>query len=192
MALSSSYKLQSPPLAFAVTHQNSHETAHFPFPTAMFRKNPVAQTLFSHSHGATLFTTAQRRHTSFVKKEKTAEPSAPPIALPPTKRLAIVTCMDARIKWNPVSFDYALSDAFSIPSSSLGSLRVMRISFGMPGAWHAIRSLVISQRLLGTRNITIYRHTGCCMVTFAARNLSNSSSQWVRPDSTACAEQVDA
>ncbi|KAJ7042677.1 carbonic anhydrase [Mycena alexandri] len=141
-----------------MTHQNSHETA-FALPRS------------------TLFNTARRTHSSFVGKEKTAEPSALPIALPPTKRLAIVTCMDARI--NP----------FEQLGFSEGDAHIIRNAGGM--AKDAIRSLVISQRLLGTRNIAVYHHTGCGMVTFRGSELKQLV-KWARPDSAACAEQVDA
>ncbi|KAJ3834742.1 carbonic anhydrase [Lentinula raphanica] len=77
----------------------------------------------------------------------------PPIALPPTKKLAIVTCMDARI--NP----------FTQLGIKPGEAHIIRNAGGM--ARDALRSLVISQRLLGTREIAVYHHTGCGMATFS-------------------------
>ncbi|KAJ7785871.1 carbonic anhydrase [Mycena metata] len=88
-----------------------------------------------------------------------------------------VTCMDARI--NP----------FEQLGFSEGDAHIIRNAGGM--AKDAIRSLVISQRLLGTRNIAVYHHTGCGMVTFRGPELKQLV-KWARPDSTACAEQVDA
>ncbi|KIK66668.1 hypothetical protein GYMLUDRAFT_69807 [Collybiopsis luxurians FD-317 M1] len=75
-----------------------------------------------------------------------------PIALPPAKRLAILTCMDARI--NP----------FQQLGLNLGDAHIIRNAGGM--ARDALRSLIISQRLLGTREIAVYHHTGCGMATF--------------------------
>ncbi|GAV99629.1 carbonic anhydrase [Lentinula edodes] len=83
--------------------------------------------------------------------------SKPPIALPPTKRLAIVTCMDARI--NP----------FTQLGIKMGEAHIIRNAGGM--ARDALRSLIISQRLLGTREIAVYHHTGCGMATFSKPDL---------------------
>ncbi|KAF7437175.1 hypothetical protein PC9H_004011 [Pleurotus ostreatus] len=80
-----------------------------------------------------------------------------PIALPPTKRLAIVTCMDARI--NP----------FSQLGIDLGEAHIIRNAGGV--ARDALRSLIISQRLLGTREIAVYHHTGCGLVTMTTPGL---------------------
>ncbi|KAF5357538.1 hypothetical protein D9757_012358 [Collybiopsis confluens] len=76
-----------------------------------------------------------------------------PIALPPAKKLAILTCMDARI--NP----------FQQLDLKLGDAHIIRNAGGM--ARDALRSLIISQRLLGTREIAVYHHTGCGMATFS-------------------------
>lgn len=61
--------------------------------------------------------------------------------------------MDARI--DPVS-------AFGI---SLGDAHVVRNAGG--SAKEALRSIIISQQLLGTREIILVKHTGCGMLTFA-------------------------
>ena len=65
---------------------------------------------------------------------------------------SLVTCMDARI--DPRS-------AFGI---ELGDAHVIRNGGG--SAKEALRSLVISQQLLGTREILLVKHTGCGMLTF--------------------------
>ena len=74
------------------------------------------------------------------------------LPMPPGRRLAIVTCMDARI----------------IPSRALGleegDAHVIRNAGGR--ARDALRSLVISQRLLGTNEIAVIHHTDCGMLTF--------------------------
>ncbi|MCJ1323287.1 hypothetical protein MMC15_008642 [Xylographa vitiligo] len=74
------------------------------------------------------------------------------LALPPAKQYAVVTCMDARI--DPAA-------AFGI---SLGDAHVIRNAGG--NAKDALRSLVISQQLLGTKEILLIKHTGCGMLTF--------------------------
>jgi carbonic anhydrase len=79
------------------------------------------------------------------------------LPLPPARRVAILTCMDARI----------------LPSRALGleegDAHVIRNAGGR--ARDALRSLVISQRLLGTREIAVIHHTDCGMLTFTNRDL---------------------
>ncbi|KAL8766739.1 MAG: hypothetical protein Q9209_006561 [Squamulea sp. 1 TL-2023] len=67
----------------------------------------------------------------------------------PAKKYAIVTCMDCRI--DPVS-------AFGI---SLGDAHVIRNAGG--SAREALRSLVISEQLLGTTEVFLIKHTHCGM-----------------------------
>ncbi|KAB8302905.1 hypothetical protein EYC80_006229 [Monilinia laxa] len=74
------------------------------------------------------------------------------LALPPAKKYAVVTCMDARIDPS-AAFGIALGDAHIIRNAG-GSAR------------DALRSLVISQQLLGTNEIVLIKHTGCGMLTF--------------------------
>ncbi|PGG95206.1 hypothetical protein AJ79_10198 [Helicocarpus griseus UAMH5409] len=74
------------------------------------------------------------------------------LALPPAKKYLVVTCMDARI--DPAA-------AFGI---SLGDAHVIRNAGAT--ARDALRSIVISQQLLGTREILLVKHTGCGMLTF--------------------------
>jgi carbonic anhydrase len=69
----------------------------------------------------------------------------------PTQRLAVVTCMDARI------------DPARLLGFEPGDAHVLRNAGGAITA-DVRRSLVISQRLLGTRSIMIIRHTGCGML----------------------------
>jgi carbonic anhydrase len=79
------------------------------------------------------------------------------LPLPPARRIAIVTCMDARI----------------LPSRVLGlqegDAHVIRNAGGR--ARDALRSLIISQRLLGTREVAVIHHTDCGMLTFNNRDL---------------------
>ncbi|KAG7089425.1 hypothetical protein E1B28_011111 [Marasmius oreades] len=79
------------------------------------------------------------------------------IALPPAKKLIILTCMDARI--NP----------FKQLDIKEGDAHIIRNAGGM--ARDALRSIIISQRLLGTREIAVYHHTGCGMVQFTTPDL---------------------
>ncbi|KAK4506395.1 hypothetical protein PRZ48_000125 [Zasmidium cellare] len=74
------------------------------------------------------------------------------LALPPAKKYLVVTCMDARI--DPAS-------AFGI---DLGDAHVIRNAGG--NARDALRSILISQHLLGTKEIVLVKHTGCGMLTF--------------------------
>lgn len=74
------------------------------------------------------------------------------LALPPAKKYLVVTCMDARI--DPAA-------AFGI---ELGDAHVIRNAGG--SAQDALRSIVISEQLLGTNEILLVKHTGCGMVTF--------------------------
>jgi carbonic anhydrase len=73
--------------------------------------------------------------------------------MPPARRLAVVTCMDARLD---------TARAFGIAE---GDAHVIRNAGGR--AIDALRSLVISQRLLGTRAVAVVHHTDCGMLTFS-------------------------
>ena len=79
------------------------------------------------------------------------------LPIPPARKLAIVTCMDARI--DPAR-------AFGLQE---GDAHVIRNAGGR--AQDALRSLVISQRLLGTNEIAVIHHTGCGMLTFTNPDL---------------------
>jgi carbonic anhydrase len=72
---------------------------------------------------------------------------------PPAKKLAIVACMDARI------------DVHRILGLEEGDAHVIRNAGGVITE-DAIRSLLISQRLLGTEEIILIHHTDCGMLTF--------------------------
>ncbi|HSK89684.1 MAG TPA: carbonic anhydrase [Euzebyales bacterium] len=75
------------------------------------------------------------------------------LPLPPGKGLAVLACMDARL------------DPARILGISEGDAHVIRNAGGVVSD-DAIRSLVISQRLLGTREIVLIHHTDCGMLTF--------------------------
>ena len=75
------------------------------------------------------------------------------LPLPPAKKLAIVACMDARIK------------VYDILGLEVGDAHVIRNAGGVVTE-DEIRSLAISQRLLGTTEIVLIHHTDCGMLTF--------------------------
>lgn len=76
-----------------------------------------------------------------------------PLPLPPSKHLAVVACMDARL------------DVYRILGLNEGESHVIRNAGGVITE-DEIRSLAISQRLLGTEEIILIHHTDCGMVTF--------------------------
>ncbi|OBJ42056.1 carbonate dehydratase [Mycolicibacterium mucogenicum] len=82
-----------------------------------------------------------------------AESFAGPLPLPPSKHVAVVACMDARL------------DVYRILGVSEGEAHVIRNAGGVITD-DEIRSLAISQRLLGTREIILIHHTDCGMLTF--------------------------
>ena len=75
------------------------------------------------------------------------------LPLPPARGLAVVACMDARL------------DPHRIMGLEEGDAHVIRNAGGVITD-DAIRSLTISQRLLGTREIALIHHTDCGMLTF--------------------------
>jgi carbonic anhydrase len=75
------------------------------------------------------------------------------LAMPPAKSVAIVACMDARL------------NVYGLLGLSEGDAHVIRNAGGVV-AEDVIRSLVISQRLLGTTEIILLHHTDCGMLTF--------------------------
>jgi len=75
------------------------------------------------------------------------------LPLPPAKHVAVVACMDARL------------DVHKIFGLQEGDAHVIRNAGGAVTD-DAIRSLAISQRLLGTKEIILIHHTDCGMLTF--------------------------
>jgi carbonic anhydrase len=75
------------------------------------------------------------------------------LPLPPAKRVAVVACMDARL------------DVYRILGLNEGEAHVIRNAGGVVTD-DEIRSLAISQRLLGTQEIILIHHTDCGMLTF--------------------------
>ena len=75
------------------------------------------------------------------------------LPMPPARKVAIVACMDARV--NP----------YPIFGLELGDADVIRNAGGVVTD-DEIRSLAISQRLLGTEEVILMHHTDCGMLTF--------------------------
>src|SRR5580658_766445 len=91
-----------------------------------------------------LLTNAEAYAASFTKGD---------LPLPPARKIAIVACMDARL--NP----------YGLLGLTEGDAHVIRNAGGVITD-DEIRSLAISQRLLGTQEIVLIHHTDCGMLTF--------------------------
>jgi carbonic anhydrase len=76
-----------------------------------------------------------------------------PLPMPPAKGVAVVACMDARL------------NLYGLLGLEEGQAHVIRNAGGVITD-DEIRSLAISQRLLGTREIILIHHTDCGMLTF--------------------------
>ena len=76
------------------------------------------------------------------------------LPLPPDKGVAVVACMDARL------------NVYGMLGLQEGDAHVIRNAGGVITD-DEIRSLAISQRLLGTREIILIHHTDCGMLTFS-------------------------
>ena len=92
----------------------------------------------------TLVANAERYAASFDKGD---------LPLPPALHVLVVACMDARL--NP----------YGVLGLSEGDAHVVRNAGGVVSD-DVIRSITISQRLLGTTEIILIHHTGCGMLTF--------------------------
>eukprot|EP01035_Chromulina_nebulosa_P019291 gene19291-25151_t len=75
------------------------------------------------------------------------------LPLPPAKHIAILACMDARL------------NVYGLLGLHEGDAHVIRNAGGVVTAGD-LRSLAISQRLLGTKEIVLIHHTDCGMLTF--------------------------
>ncbi|ASF08679.1 hypothetical protein NBRGN_038_01090 [Nocardia brasiliensis NBRC 14402] len=87
-----------------------------------------------------------------------------PLPLPPAKQVAVVACMDARL------------NVYGALGIQEGESHVIRNAGGVITA-DEIRSLAISQRLLGTREIILIHHTDCGMLTFTDDDFKASIQQ---------------
>ena len=87
-------------------------------------------------------------NTAFVADFDSAD-----LPLPPATKVAVLACMDARV------------DVWGALGLQVGDAHVIRNAGGVVTD-DAIRSLAISQRLLGTEEIVLIHHTDCGMLTF--------------------------
>jgi carbonic anhydrase len=84
-----------------------------------------------------------------------------PLPLPPAKHVAVVACMDARL------------NVYGLLGLGEGEAHVIRNAGGVITD-DGIRSLAISQRLLGTQEIVLIHHTDCGMLTFTDDDFKKS------------------
>ncbi|ADP81079.1 beta-class carbonic anhydrase [Pseudofrankia inefficax] len=84
-----------------------------------------------------------------------------PLPLPPARNVAVVACMDARL------------NVYGILGLADGEAHVIRNAGGVVTD-DEIRSLAISQRLLGTTEIILIHHTDCGMLTFTDDDFKRS------------------
>lgn len=78
--------------------------------------------------------------------------------MPPARQVVVVTCMDARI------------DPAKALGLEIGDAHVIRNAGGRVSD-DALRSLIISTNLLGTREVVVIQHTDCGMLTFENKDL---------------------
>ncbi len=83
------------------------------------------------------------------------------LPIPPAKEIAVLACMDARLETG------------ALLGLEEGEAHVIRNAGGV-ATEDVIRSLTISQRLLGTREIMLIHHTGCGMLTFTDAELKET------------------
>src|SRR3954467_14076303 len=91
------------------------------------------------------------------------------LPIPPARGVVILTCMDARL--HPEKF----------LGLDIGDAHVIRNAGGRVSD-DALRSLVISERLLGTTEIVVIHHTDCGMLTFTNEQLAAKIKQDVGAD----------
>src|SRR5512142_3339370 len=80
------------------------------------------------------------------------------LAMPPAKKVAVVACMDARLTIEPML------------GLKTGEAHIIRNAGGIVTE-DALRSLIISEQLLGTGEVIIINHTDCGMLTFKDNEL---------------------
>src|SRR5205823_13815368 len=91
------------------------------------------------------------------------------LPMPPARHVAVLTCMDARL--HPARF----------LGLEIGDAHVIRNAGGRASD-DAIRSLAISQQLLGTNAVVVIHHTDCGMLTFSNEDLRTKLKQQLNAD----------
>ena len=93
------------------------------------------------------------------------------LPMPPARKLAVVTCMDARL--HPEKF----------LGLNIGDAHVIRNAGGRVSD-DALRSLIISSHLLGTNEYIVIHHTDCGMLTFTNGDLRGKLAQETGADAS--------
>jgi carbonic anhydrase len=93
------------------------------------------------------------------------------LPMPPARRTAVLVCMDARI------------DPAKALGLEEGDVHVIRNAGGL-ATDDAIRSLIISYKLLGTREFVVIHHTDCGMLTFTNEQLREQLSHDLGADAS--------
>jgi carbonic anhydrase len=106
-----------------------------------------------------------------ANNERYAAAFSGPLPMPPAKNIAVVACMDARL------------NVYALLGLAEGEAHVIRNAGGVITS-DEIRSLAISQRLLGTREIVLIHHTDCGMLTFTDDDFKASilADTGIKPD----------
>ena len=91
------------------------------------------------------------------------------LQMPPARHVAVLTCMDARL------------DPARLLGLEEGDAHVIRNAGGRASE-DAIRSLVISEQLLGTNTVVVIHHTDCGMLTFSNDDLRTKVKQELQAD----------
>jgi carbonic anhydrase len=99
-----------------------------------------------------------RGHAAAGRHRAAADAAGAPMR--PARRTVVVTCMDARI------------DVFTLFDLALGDAHVVRNAGGVVTD-DVVRSIVISQRKLGTTDVLLVHHSGCGMTTFTDDDFSD-------------------
>ncbi|KAJ8078133.1 hypothetical protein PM082_000339 [Marasmius tenuissimus] len=132
------------------------------------------------------------KHNEIYVKEQ----HKPNLPLPPSKKLLIVTCMDARIEYVDSCETHTGIKTLFVPAHlpHLAYNKERHTTFETPEAEYtnihpsrsqeAIRSIIISQRLLGAREIAVIHHTGCGMLTFTTEQLRDTVKKDIVDDAT--------
>ena len=99
------------------------------------------------------------------------------LPMPPGRKVAILVCMDARI------------DPAKALGLDEGDAHVIRNAGGRAAA--ALRTLAISQRLLGTREVVVIHHTDCGMLTFTNDTIRDQIQRELGSDAASVAAGLD-
>jgi carbonic anhydrase len=99
------------------------------------------------------------------------------LPMPPSRKVAVLVCMDARI------------DPAKALGLEEGDAHVIRNAGGR--AADALRSLVISHELLGTREIVVIHHTDCGMLTFSNNDIQQKLESELGPEAGQAAANID-